>query len=948
MKTALSLVLASCLACALSPAAPSPRAGDVIIEDTDTPPSPNPGAEDKAATRVRFVSLTPDILYEVDPARYVDDARTLAGAQLFYGARPDLLGAQIACVAPYAPIWRQELAERKKSIVWGRLDNLWPKPEKMVPNPKKKGEFPVSDFWARPSTSFYAWRHPQNAQKRVTIDFTLWKNWPDAIVKIVAEFKYKTPEDKRNIARALSTGYLNTTQHSFETCPWKDMLERGTSGNTAGDYVADADRVKTWQTAVNKSGRTIRASKLPWTDDWVEHAILYDQKGVYHQKQRAADINWGETFFQTLNQTNEAYDGFLNLKNDASLIDIKKNTPADHSRVIPFDARVKWSGLEPGTLREKVYLESDIAKAVVISDKNASPDFVVLAVACDCIKAASAEDAITILQEFRGKEVAVAEYIAEGTISGTGGKDSPLTYATGIEYAKGTGTGNLGSFTVKNPETLRYNRSVARLRSEETAAAYKAGITPRYKILFAVKETWAADPAKLTLTGKPTMGTGEDGKPAPLEENEGGDSLNGYTYVNMAVALNSATNITPVGSGSIELFRLPLPRAKYRLFQADVQAEKALENDIRMGFMDYTWTLRDDNKALGTDSSRIGRVFAVFGESTLKERMPKEDESTLSWKLILTPSGIAKITRFKLDVSISSDDKTLPIPDAKKASLLKNGIAYFTYPRAKPPVVKFDPSKNNPIPSSVPREEYTLTGKDYVWFPVFEAQETARLEQPWLDALEALTRHLLLQSKVRKELGLGIPKRDKPLVPGKITYAWPTNLKSEEANAVGLFCYGMRTMCNYNKEAIDHVGKSTFSMVLQYMNDRYFDRAGRHTTAIDLPQCTQRLCGGDHPVIICEEGVALTHALLSLCGMDYAAFSRVVDTAKMHAILGHGGKIYDPTPSINYDDDARSDNDPIDYTEQEYKTLWNSTFDSPLSTWILLEKKSIPQLDIKP
>lgn len=58
------------------------------------------------------------------------------------------------------------------------------------------------------------------------------------------------------------------------------------------------------------------------------------------------------------------------------------------------------------------------------------------------------------------------------------------------------------------------------------------------------------------------------------------------------------------------------------------------------------------------------------------------------------------------------------------------------------------------------------------------------------------------------------------------------------------------------------------------------------------------------------------HALLSLCGMEYATFSRVVDTAKMHAILGHGGKIYDPTPSMNYDERERSDHDPIDYMEQ--------------------------------
>lgn len=47
-----------------------------------------------------------------------------------------------------------------------------------------------------------------------------------------------------------------------------------------------------------------------------------------------------------------------------------------------------------------------------------------------------------------------------------------------------------------------------------------------------------------------------------------------------------------------------------------------------MGFMDYTWTLCAESKELGTDSSRIGRVFAVFGESTLKCQIPVKGSFT--------------------------------------------------------------------------------------------------------------------------------------------------------------------------------------------------------------------------------------------------------------------------------------------------------------------------------
>lgn len=938
MKATLSLALASCLSCCVASTAPAPRAGDVIIEDTDDDQTPNPGAEDKAAKRVRFVSLSPDILYEVDPSRYVENPRTLAGAQLFYGARSDLLGAKVACVAPYDPVWRQELAEKKKSIVWGRLDNLWPVPAKLV----AKDQW-VFDFWARPSTSFYAWRHPQNAQKIIAIDFALWKNWTTTATEAVKKFTYKEASHRKDITAALDTGRLNTTQHSFETCPWKDMLERGKSGNTVSDYVADADRVRTWQTAVNKSGRTIRAPKLPWTDDWVEHATLYNQKGTYHQKKRAAEINWGETFYQTLNESIKLYDGFLCLKDDASLIDVKKNTPADHSRVVPFDAQVKWSGyvktVDKGkeVMQEKVYLESDIAKAVVISDKNASPDFVVLAVACDCIKGDSAEDAITILKAFRGEEVAVAEYIAEGTVSGTGSKNSPLTYATGIGYAKGTGTGNLVSFTVKNPENLRYNRSVARLRSEETAAAYKAGITPRYKILFAVKEALAADPAKLTLTGDATKTRSADGKPAALEENEGGDSLNGYTYVNMAVPLKSATNITPVGSGSIELFRLPLPRAKYRLFQADVQAEKALERDIRMGFMDYTWTLRAESTELGKDSSRIGRVFAVFGESTLKQRTPDTSATYSSWRLLLSGTGREKCEQYKIAISIPGLKRELT--DAERNYLLRGSSYTWSFGKDAEPAISFIPDRSQT--DGVASAEYTMVkGKDYEWVALSGMKEQNTMERPWIDALEALTRHLLLETKLKNPIELAVPSRpgETPPPPEYKKLEWPTNAAGAQANAVSVFSYGLKTMGDYNLAALEK--GIIVSTVLQYRDDRYFLKGG-HATSIDLPQCTRRLCGGDHPVIICEEGVALIHSLLSLCGMEYGTLSRMLDTKKGHALLGHGNRIYDPTPSYVPENSGllplpRADSRLVDYEQSRYVTLYDAVFETPKPHHIML------------
>ncbi len=135
MKATLSLALASCLSCAVSPAAPSPRAGDVIIEDTDTPPSPNPGAEDKAKKGVRFVSLTPDILYEVDPSRYVENPRTLAGAQLFYGARPDLLPAS----PPMTPSGSRNWPKRRNPSSGAGSTTSGRNRLKQYPTPRKKG-----------------------------------------------------------------------------------------------------------------------------------------------------------------------------------------------------------------------------------------------------------------------------------------------------------------------------------------------------------------------------------------------------------------------------------------------------------------------------------------------------------------------------------------------------------------------------------------------------------------------------------------------------------------------------------------------------------------------------------------------------------------------------------------------------------------------------------------
>ncbi len=698
---------------------------------------------------------------------------------------------------------------------------------------------------------------------------------------------------KTNIESLVATGKENTTQRSFRETPWEDMLERRLDASDLTDErISDAARVNMWLERANRNGRDealspINRKKCRWIEDWMEHRGLYSNKTAWPGKKRALSLNWSDTFNQTLNETVELYDGFLCLRHILTLLDINKNisvnqAATDHSHVIPFDARVKWSGFAAGSSEEKVYLESDIAKAVVISDGYASPDFVVLAVACDCIKGDSVEDAITILKAFRGEEVAVAEYIAEGTVSGTGGKDSPLTYATGIGYAKGTSTGNLGAFTVKNPENLRYNRSVARLRSEETAAAYKAGITPRYKILFAVKEALAADPAKLTLTGDATKTRGEDGNPAPLEDNEGGDSLNGYTYVNMAVPLKSATNITPVGSGAIELFRLPPPSpsdknlqlpsppppAKYRLFQADVQAEKALERDIRMGFMDYTWTLRTESKELGTDTSRIGRVFAVFGESTLKCQEPTP--GMYKWQLILSKSLCNTLAQSPgSDLALDGNSMDNEHWRASRQHLLSGGFITLTVNEA--------PALSCRQGASGAYRALT-EGRDYACLSIRDMKEAQppSCERPWIAALETLTRHLLLEKRLRP-----------------FNLAWPTT--TDLPNAVNVFAYGMHVMTDYNPQFKTAEYRH---QVLEYANEAYYRNNGTIIMELNLSKFSRKICGGDHPHVICVEAVGLSYSLLALCGMEYDSLKFLQHPSIAHALLGYGNKIYEATPSL--------------------------------------------------
>ena len=311
-----------------------------------------------------FVSLTPDLLYEVEPSDYIADPATLDGAQLFYAPVQgddrvaSLQGAAVLLVRPYNTVERQEEPLREWECVWGTLDHLYHQ------------DVPL--FWKRPSTAFYSCTHPTRSIKKpdgapdwkVQVDFVDWtrsmRPWQQVLSRYYAGLadtplsalglftNGNYPEDKlmdvlngssglskADVSNALlarfqfkgekyprrSKAYYplvdalqrNTAVHDFRnlTIPasngkrklelWEQMLNRRVPGGTVrSEWVASQ-----WLQRANAGGRS------PFVHWWMSDWLAFSEGATPGD---AGAIVWEEEFVKTLNETAGAYDGLLCLK----------------------------------------------------------------------------------------------------------------------------------------------------------------------------------------------------------------------------------------------------------------------------------------------------------------------------------------------------------------------------------------------------------------------------------------------------------------------------------------------------------------------------------------------------------------------------------------------------------------------------------------------------------
>ena len=347
-----------------------------------------------------FVSLTPDLLYEVEPSDYIADPATRDGAQLFYapvqGDDPvaTLQGAAVLLVRPYNIVERQEAPLREWECVWGTLDHLY--------------HNEVPQFWRRPSTAFYSCTYPTRRIKKgdgsfvwqAQIDFVDWtrgmRPWQQVLSRYYAGLSdkplsalglfdhphyniasiLKCLKDKNTLNAVEGSNALlakifavresypgrkadfyplvnalqsNTTILDFRnlTIPgpngklelWEQMLNRRVPGGSVrSEWVSGQ-----WLQRANAGGRSPFVHW--WMADWREFAA-----GTKPGDPGA--IVWEEEFVKTLNETAGAYDGLLCLK-DAERVEkdfIKKAVLPDCVRTYPVDgkyARTPQSGTVP-------------------------------------------------------------------------------------------------------------------------------------------------------------------------------------------------------------------------------------------------------------------------------------------------------------------------------------------------------------------------------------------------------------------------------------------------------------------------------------------------------------------------------------------------------------------------------------------------------------------------
>ena len=315
-----------------------------------------------------FVSLTPDLLYEVEPSDYIADPATLDGAQLFYapvqGDDPvaSLQGAAVLLVRPYNTVERQEEPLREWECVWGTLDHLYHQ------------DVPL--FWKRPSTAFYSCTHPTRSIKKpdgtpdwkVQVDFVDWtrgmRPWQQVLSRYYAGLADKPlsalglftngnyPEDKlmdvlngsSGLSKAdVSNALLARFQFKGEKYPRRsrayyplvDALQRNTAVHDFRDLTIPASNgtqeQELWEQMLNRRvpGGTVRSEwvggqwlqranaggRSPFVHWWMSDWLAFSEGATPGD---AGAIVWEEEFVKTLNETAGAYDGLLCLKDAES------------------------------------------------------------------------------------------------------------------------------------------------------------------------------------------------------------------------------------------------------------------------------------------------------------------------------------------------------------------------------------------------------------------------------------------------------------------------------------------------------------------------------------------------------------------------------------------------------------------------------------------------------
>lgn len=271
--------------------APLPQIQTALAE------APPAGAE-----RAEFISLTPENLYEVNPADYVENPEALDESQLFYTPSlvdgegnvhpPSLLGSALMLVFPYKVQERQELPQKRLVFCKGRLDNL-------IQTSR--------DYWSRPSTAFFSALWPESEESgKVRIDFSRYGQ----DLKDPAGYEALT-RTVRNPLDLLLRMQMDPTQGDgtaldFRNCPWNGMLEKSSEMREC----IDGDSLD--QPVVDELCSRLERIRR-WPKSWL--SSTFGTESRERRKRGGYPLRWTTDPMYILNMSPDKHNGWLALKN---------------------------------------------------------------------------------------------------------------------------------------------------------------------------------------------------------------------------------------------------------------------------------------------------------------------------------------------------------------------------------------------------------------------------------------------------------------------------------------------------------------------------------------------------------------------------------------------------------------------------------------------------------